>query len=183
MPSRNLVYSRRETSLPKQFDQWRTNTKIVYIIAGGDPKKLGEHDGSIVSMAWSPDANSLACGDESGVVRVWSIDSKVERLVLKGHAGAVRNALFSPNGKILVTGDGYSKQSQRVFAITADKQIYMLDYIYLGGLSPVMGTPVGNKLVLWDAATGKLATRSQNGIATAPDLVLSRWHTTVDHGS
>lgn len=139
------------------IEKWRDNTQAVKVVIGGEYKKIGEHASCIVSLGWSPDGKVLASGDEAGVVQVWNVAQRQATLELKGHIGAVRNTLFSSDGKWLVAGDGYSRQGQPCFPTAAGKSMHTLDYVYLGGLSPVVGTPVGKKLTLWDAATGNAA--------------------------
>jgi hypothetical protein len=73
-----------------------------YVLRGG----VGGRDrptGAILNLAFSPDSCYLAYGGTDTTVRVWDVGSGVERVVLRGHTGAVEGVQFSPDGQRLAS--------------------------------------------------------------------------------
>jgi WD40 repeat protein len=60
--------------------------------------------GSIHSLAFSPDANSLACGDFNGDIRLWDARTHQLQSILKGHTHWVQAVTFSPDRHLLASG-------------------------------------------------------------------------------
>ena len=58
----------------------------------------------VAAVAFSPDSKTLASGDWSGVVKLWSAASLQEVASLEGHSDKVRCLAFSPDGQSLATG-------------------------------------------------------------------------------
>ena len=57
------------------------------------------------SVAFSPDANILACGGGDGIIRLWHRrDGPMRRL--RGHLGRVYSIVFAPRGDTMATGSG-----------------------------------------------------------------------------
>ena len=59
--------------------------------------------GPVDTVAFSPDGNNLAVGDDSRYVVLW--DVKVDRRIARRVGNPLRRVAFSPDGAILVTGD------------------------------------------------------------------------------
>jgi WD40 repeat protein len=63
-----------------------------------------ESGGSIFSLAFSPDGDSLAAGSASGIY-LWDLnDLGAAPLLLQGHTDWVRSVAFSPDGQYLASG-------------------------------------------------------------------------------
>ena len=62
--------------------------------------------GRVRSAAWSPQANSFACGNDLGLVEVFGGQDGRERHTLEGHAGPVTGVSFSADGTLLATAGG-----------------------------------------------------------------------------
>ncbi|MYG08147.1 T9SS type A sorting domain-containing protein, partial [Candidatus Poribacteria bacterium] len=63
---------------------------------------LTGHTDSVLSVAFSPDGNTLASGGGNGLY-LWNADTGTLKNTLTGHTGAVWSVTFSPDGKILAS--------------------------------------------------------------------------------
>jgi WD40 repeat protein len=55
------------------------------------------HNGTVLSVAFSPDGARIVSSGEDGTVRLWTLDGKPAAEPFKGHNGAVSSVAFSPN--------------------------------------------------------------------------------------
>ena len=63
------------------------------------------HTGRVFSVVFSPDGQTLASGGSHGPVRLWDVQTGVEKQILKGHtAGGVYSVVFSPDGETIASG-------------------------------------------------------------------------------
>ncbi len=58
---------------------------------------------SILSLAYSPDGNTLAASDSSGEIRLWRVSDGQCALTCMGHTNWVRAIAFSPDGQYLAS--------------------------------------------------------------------------------
>jgi tricorn protease-like protein len=65
---------------------------------------LSGHTSGVVSLAFSPDGNTLASGSYDTTVRLWNVQTGKLRWKLKGHGSIARTVAFSPDGLTLATG-------------------------------------------------------------------------------
>ena len=63
------------------------------------------HKGSVLSVAFSPDGQSLASASRDNTIKLWDVRTGKERASLKGHSVMVWSVAFSPDGKTLAWGD------------------------------------------------------------------------------
>ena len=76
---------------------------------------------SVFSVAFSPDGNILASGNNDGTVRLWDVATHHQiGNPLVGHIGPVHSVAFSPDGKTLASGS--SDQTVRFWNVTAPGQ-------------------------------------------------------------
>jgi WD40 repeat protein len=77
--------------------------RVWDVTSGTERVRLSGHDGSVLSVVFSPDGTRLASGGEDGTVRVWDALSGAEQACLTGHDGWVRSVVFSPDGARLAS--------------------------------------------------------------------------------
>jgi WD40 repeat protein len=77
---------------------------LVDVVSGRELRRLSGHQGSIKSVAFSPDGTILVSVGADDLVHVWEPDSGREIRRLAGHAEDLSAVLFSPDGSRLFTG-------------------------------------------------------------------------------
>ncbi len=60
--------------------------------------------GSVLSVAFSPDGQTLASGSWDNTIKLWRVDDGQLLRTLEGHADGVTSVAFSPDGQILASG-------------------------------------------------------------------------------
>ena len=77
--------------------------------------RLHGHDAEVLSVAISPNRQTLASCDAAGVIKLWNLTYLLERHSWTGHQGAAWTLAFHPEGKALVSGgqDGWVKFWER----------------------------------------------------------------------
>ena len=65
--------------------------------------ELDRHEGSVNSVAFSPDGFKLASGSSDNTVKVWDVATGALQATLRGHANAVTRVAFSPDGATLAS--------------------------------------------------------------------------------
>ena len=62
------------------------------------------HERSLVDVTFDPAGTRLATSSRDGTVRVWSLASSSDPIVLRGYRFGMRKATFSPDGRYLAAG-------------------------------------------------------------------------------
>jgi WD40 repeat protein len=122
--------------------------------------------GEILSVAFSPNDNLLAVGQQNSEVTLWDMASGAQRAVLRGHDAAVLGMAFSPDGQTLATCgfDSFLK----LWDVSRGKERDATVRRHRGAIHGVAFAPDGHTLAtasadqtvkLWDADTGQERTR------------------------
>jgi WD40 repeat protein len=122
---------------------------------------IGEKEGFIDALAFTPDGKTLAMGtfqsENSGAVKLWDAATGKEKQTLPGNTKRTKCVAFSPDSKTLAIA---FDQSVKVWDLAAGKErVTPKGFRY--GVACVAFTPDGNRLVaaagdtitFWDVAT------------------------------
>ena len=138
-----------------------------------------EHGRWVFALAFSPDGEFLATGDETGQVNVWDVQRRQLIVQFKGDARFVHTIKFSPDGKVLA-GAGYEgniklwkvQSWERLGKLSSHVTVYTISF---SPDSKILAS-TGNEFVsLWQVDSGeKIATLTGhagwvNAVAFSPN--------------
>jgi hypothetical protein len=133
---------------------WDAATGQALIVSRG-------HEGSVVSVAFSPDGTRLITGSFDKTARIWDAATGRELTRLTGHSDTVGAAYFSPDGGRVVTAS--LDKTARVWDPSTGRVIALLSG-HKDLVETAMFSPDGKRIVtasndrtarIWDAATGR----------------------------
>jgi WD40 repeat protein len=123
---------------------------------------LTGHSHWVLSVAFSPDGQTLASGSHDKTIKLWDVKTGKLRYTLRGHSGSVRSVAFSPDGQTLASGSG--DKTIKLWDVKTGKLRDTLSG-HSGSVVSVAFSPDGQTLAsgsydktikLWDVKTGKV---------------------------
>ena len=166
----------RELARPALLLRWRTlreSPALVRVLAG--------HQGSVKSVAVSPDGRRIVSGSDDQTVAVWDLETGTRLHALTGHQGAVTSVAVSPDGRRIVSGS--EDKTVAVWDLETGTRLHALAG-HQGWVNSVALSPDGRRIVsgsedktvaVWDLETGtRLHTLTGhqgrvNSVASSPD--------------
>jgi WD40 repeat protein/tRNA A-37 threonylcarbamoyl transferase component Bud32 len=140
--------------------------RLFDAVTGRERSALPGMTEMVRSLAFSPDGRTLATGHfgtESGVVRLWNLETQKPVRELKAHAGSVTSMVFADEGKYLISGS--DDATVRIWNLAADpKAEPPVLKGHTRAVRRVALSPDGRTLAtasfdgtvrLWDVRTGK----------------------------
>ena len=138
-----------------------------------------QHGRWVFALAFSPDGQFLATGDETGQVRVWDVQRQQIIVQFKGSSRSIYTIKFSPDGKVL-SGAGYDgnvelwevENWKSLGALTSSGTVFTISF---SPDSKILASTGYESVNLWKVDSGeKIATLTGhegwvNAVAFSPD--------------
>ncbi|MEH2171168.1 MAG: trypsin-like peptidase domain-containing protein [Nostoc sp.] len=154
--------------------------------------KNGFIEGSVYSVAISPDGKTLASGSGDKTIKIWNLSTGKVINTLKGHSSWIKSVAISPDGRTLASGSG--DKTIKIWNLSTGKLINTLkghsDSIKSVAISPdgkILASGSDDKTIkIWNLSTGKLINTlkghsdSIDSVAISPDgkiLASGSWET------
>src|SRR5258708_38703076 len=67
------------------------------------PRNRMTHDGTVYSVAYSPDGKTLASGSYDKTIKLWDVKTGTERASLNGHTRSVGSVAYRAHDKTLAS--------------------------------------------------------------------------------
>jgi WD40 repeat protein len=177
---------KQRACIEKQMQVWDT----VEDLADVKSRILARYLGAVFSLDISPDGKHLIAGSSRGIVKIWNLETGVEKLSLNQCLSpGVRQVAFSPDGcSFAAVGYNSGLYDQKIKLCDSEtgseriklenskdfctSAVFSSDGKYLLGADTVKG----GVIKIWDAASGKLMMQFQDkgpctlsSIARSPD--------------
>jgi WD40 repeat protein len=154
-------------------------TITLWEVARGKILRTLQGDGTVKSIALSPDGQTLATGSSDKTITLWEVSSgKVLRTIL-GHLNEVYSIAFSPDGQTLASGS--EDKTIKLWEVSSGRElrtIQVIEPIFSVSFSPDGQTLAGrgvDHIKLWEVANGRESRTLQStggafdSVAFSPD--------------
>ncbi|KAL4895756.1 hypothetical protein BDV59DRAFT_191665 [Aspergillus ambiguus] len=161
-----LIFAPRKSIIRRtfkaKFPTWLCQLPRVEKRWSAELQTLEGHDGSVRSVAFSPDSLLLASGSGDRTVRLWDPVTGALQQTLEGHDDRVSSVVFSSDGRLLASGS--EDKTVRLWDPATGMLLQTLKG-HNGWVSSVAFLPDGYLLAsgsedetvrLWDPATGQI---------------------------
>jgi RNA polymerase sigma factor (sigma-70 family) len=137
------------------------------------------HAGPVSSVAYAPDARTIASASADKTIRLWDAVTGKELRKLVGHGAAVGAVVFSPDGKTLASAG--ADKTVRLWDAATGRELRRLKG-HQQAVTDVTFSPSGKELIsasydrsvrIWDAATGRELRRLEGHTGQVCAVVVS----------
>ena len=163
---------------------------VDYAVDGvGAPRALTGFIGHPLSLAYSPDGETIAGAGNNRLIILWNVDTGEQMRTLAGHEHQIDTVAYSPDGARIASGS--FDRTVRIWNAKTGEQIHTLTGHTSVRVASVRYSPdgktiasAGNNILLWNADTGaqiRMLTGETGAIAFSPDsrMLASRGYRTV----
>jgi WD40 repeat protein len=115
----------------------------------------------VLSLAFSPDEQTLAIGDKEGIVKLWDLHTGLPWAELPLHEGGINALAFSPEGSLLATAGNdmtvllWDLQASEVRAHLGEQRELVENMVFSPRGSLLVTASYDWTVRLWDTATGQ----------------------------
>ncbi len=171
------------------------NASVAHTLTG--------HSANVVSLAISPDGQTLFSGSGDKTIKIWQLSSGQELRTLTGHHSGVTALAISPDGQTLVSGSADS--TIKIWQLSTGQELHTLrghsSYVDSLAISPDGQTLVSgsndNAIKIWQLRTGQevrtlrahslrvyslaISPDGQMIVSGSKDKTIKIWHLSTGH--